>query len=86
MGGDLRVSSAPDRGISFYFELIAPGTEEAHASPSNVLQYSSGGSAHIWPQPKHRFAATVLPESDREELAVLAKDGRLTDIERWIKK
>ena len=84
MGGDLRVSSAPQRGTSFSFGLVAPITEDADASPSNVAQYSSGGSAHIRPQRKHGFAVSAPPESDRRELAVLAKDGRLTDIERWI--
>ncbi|KAE8756478.1 MULTISPECIES: sensor histidine kinase [Paraburkholderia] len=84
MGGDLRVSSAPQRGTSFSFGLIAPITEDTDASPSNVAQYSSGGSAHIRPQRKHGFAVSAPPESDRQELAVLAKDGRLTDIERWI--
>lgn len=84
MGGDLRVSSAPQRGTSFSFGLIAPITEDTDASPSNIAQYSSGGSAHIRPQRKQGFAVSAPPESDREELAVLAKDGRLTDIERWI--
>jgi len=84
MGGDLRVSSAPHRGTSFSFELIVPIAEDVEALPSNVAQYSSGGSAQIRPRRKHRFAVTVPPESDRRELAVLAKDGRLTDIERWI--
>jgi two-component system, sensor histidine kinase LadS len=84
MGGDLRVSSAPHRGTSFSFELIVPIAEDADASPSNVAQYSSGRSAQILPQRKRRFAGPVPPESERRELAVLAKDGRLTDIERWI--
>ncbi|SDH87148.1 sensor histidine kinase [Paraburkholderia phenazinium] len=86
MGGDLRVSSAPHRGTSFSFELIVPTAEDPDASLSNLVQYSSGGPAQIHPRFKHRLAVTVLPEGDRRELAVLAKDGRLTDIERWIDK
>lgn len=84
MGGDLRVSSAPHRGSSFTFELIVPLAEDEDASPSNVIEHSSGGSAPIRSQRKHRFAVAAPPERDRRELAVLAKDGRLTDIERWI--
>lgn len=84
MGGDLRVSSAPNRGTSFSFELIAPAAENADASPPNVAQLASGGSTQILPRREYPFAFTVPPESDRRELALLAKDGRLTDIERWI--
>ena len=84
MGGDLRVSSMPRRGTSFSFELIVPIAEDADASLSSVVPYSPGGSAQIRPRRKHRFALAVPPESDRRELAVLAKDGRLTDMERWM--
>ena len=84
MGGDLRVSSAPHRGTSFTFELIVPSVADEDALPSNIVEHSSGGSAPIRSQRKHGFAVAVPPESDRRELAVLAKDGRLTDIERWI--
>ncbi|RKE26155.1 signal transduction histidine kinase [Paraburkholderia sp. BL23I1N1] len=86
MGGDLRVSSAPHRGTSFTFELIVPSAADEDALPSNIVEHSSGGSAPIRSQRKHAFAVAVPPESDRRELAVLAKDGRLTDIERWIEK
>lgn len=84
MGGDLSLSSAPQRGTSFFFELAIPMTDDAQASPSNVVPYSSSGSAQFRPRRKHRLATTVPPESDRRELAILAKDGRLTDIEQWI--
>ncbi|MFL9867243.1 sensor histidine kinase [Paraburkholderia fungorum] len=84
MGGDLRVSSAPLRGTSFSFELVVPVAQGVEASPSNRVRYSSYGPAPRHPRSQHRFAATALPESERRKLAVLAQDGRLTDIEEWI--
>jgi hypothetical protein len=84
MGGDLRVSSAPHRGTSFTFELIVPSAADEDALPSNIVEHASGSSTPIRAQRKHGFALAVPPESDRRELAVLAKNGRLTDIERWI--
>ncbi|ACD16795.1 integral membrane sensor signal transduction histidine kinase [Paraburkholderia phytofirmans PsJN] len=84
MGGDLRVSSAPHRGTSFTFELIVPSAADENALPSSIVEHSSGCSVPIRSQRKHGFAVAVPPESDRRELAVLAKNGRLTDIERWI--
>lgn len=84
MGGDLRVSSAPDSGTSFTFELIVPFAEDEDALPSNVVEHSSGGSAPMPSQRKHGFAVAVPPRSDLRDLAALAKNGRLTDIERWI--
>ncbi|MFM0061096.1 sensor histidine kinase [Paraburkholderia phytofirmans] len=84
MGGDLRVSSAPQSGTSFTFELIVPFEEDEDALPLNIAEHLSSGSPPISPQRKHGFAVAVPPESDLQDLAVLAKDGRLTDIERWI--
>jgi signal transduction histidine kinase len=84
MGGDLRVSSAPHRGTSFTFELIVPLAQDDDALPSNVVEHSFRRSVPIRSQRKHGTAVAVPPESDRRELAALAKDGRLTDIERWI--
>lgn len=84
MGGDLRVSSTPHRGTSFSFELVVAVAEDRNASPANVVQYSSARSTQILPPSRHRLAVSVPPERDRRELAILAKDGRLTDMERWI--
>jgi signal transduction histidine kinase len=84
MGGDLRVSSAPHRGTSFTFELVVPVAEDEGALPSNVVAHSSGAPAPGRSQARHGVAVAVPPERDRRELAALAKDGRLTDIERWI--
>ncbi len=82
MGGDLRVSSAPGRGTSFSFEIVVPAAEAA--ATSNIIPYSSFGAADIRVHRARPPEVAVPPESDRRELAVLAKDGRLTDIERWI--
>lgn len=84
MGGDLRVSSAPHRGTSFTFELTVPVAEDEGALPSNVVAHSSGAPARGRSQARHGVAVAAPPERDRRELAALAKDGRLTDIERWI--
>ncbi|WP_269764913.1 sensor histidine kinase [Burkholderia ubonensis] len=84
MGGDLRVSSAPARGTSFSFEIVVDAAEAGAAATSNVIPYSSFGSADIHVRRDRHTAIAVPPESDRRELAVLAKDGRLTDIEQWI--
>jgi hypothetical protein len=84
MGGELRVSSALQQGTSFSFELIVPFAKDLDASQLSVVPYTSIGSAPARPQPKRWLASAIPPRSDRRDLAVLAKDGRLTDIEQWI--
>lgn len=82
MGSDLRVSSAPGRGTSFSFEIVVSAAQAV--TTSNVIPYSSFGSTGIRVQRDRPPQAATLPESDRQELAALAKDGRLTDIEQWM--
>ena len=84
MGGELRVSSAPREGTSFSFELAVAIADDEEASPLNVVPYSSSGSAVQRPRTRRPLADAVPPDSDRRQLAVLAKDGRLTDIEQWL--
>ncbi len=85
MGGELRVSSAPQRGTSFSFEIVAPGVGVADTAKAEMVSYSSltaGDGARLRARRYDVFAAP--PVDDRRTLATLAKDGRMTDIERWI--
>ncbi|TKC88802.1 histidine kinase [Trinickia terrae] len=84
MAGDLRVSSAPQQGTSFSFEIIVPVAEDADTSTPPIPRDLSTGSTQIRPRRNDLAALTVPPEGDRRTLAILAKDGRLTDIEQWI--
>jgi two-component system, sensor histidine kinase LadS len=84
MGGELHVSSAPQRGTSFSFELAVPAADDPNASPANVVPYSAVRSTQAHPPSGQRLALTVPPGSDRRKLAILAKEGRLSDIEQWI--
>jgi len=84
MGGELRVASAPREGTSFSFELVVAIADDCEASPLNVVPYSSSGAASPPLHIRRPSVDAVPPESDRRQLAVLAKDGRLTDIEQWI--
>ena len=84
MGGQLRVASAPRAGTSFSFELVVAIADDWEASPRNVVPYSSSWAASPRLHIGRPRVDAVPPDSDRRQLAVLAKDGRLTDIEQWI--
>ncbi len=81
MGGALRVSSTPGEGTSFSFEIVVP---LADAYATERVPYSS---LMAGPAPRRRATSRDIdapPAVDRLTLAALAKDGRMTDIERWI--
>lgn len=89
MGGELRVESEPGRGTSFAFEIVAPGADadadEAGGRVFERVPYSSlgvSGEGRLRRSEKCDFA--VPPEHDRRQMAALARDGRLTDLERWV--
>jgi len=88
MGGELSASSAPGEGTSFFFEIVAPAPQgaDAGALAPVTVPYSSVGSGDepVRRNLRHRPAFVAPPEPDRRALAGLAKDGRMTDIERWI--
>jgi signal transduction histidine kinase len=95
MGGELSASSAPGEGTSFSFEIVASAPEASAASrvsgasgalATDRVPYSSLGSGDAPGRRARLFrrAFSAPPAHDRRELASLAKDGRMTDIERWI--
>lgn len=84
MGGELRVESTPGRGTSFAFEIVVPDAGASAAGMSERVPYSSLGSGVSRARRGGRRAVDAPPEDDRRQLARLAQEGRLTDIERWI--
>jgi signal transduction histidine kinase len=84
MGGELRVSSAPRLGTSFSFDFVAPAVQGPIGEATETVPYSSL-SAGAKPKRLMRSRdADVPPENERRVLAALAKNGRMTDIERWV--
>ncbi|QMV74855.1 sensor histidine kinase [Comamonas piscis] len=83
MGGSLEVSSAAGQGTTFSFELSVP-----------IIERSGAGSpeANTLPGPPSRIAAAPVVamatpgDAALDELAELALQGRLTDIEGWINR
>ena len=84
MGGSLSVASRPGQGTTFSFVLSAPIIDASGSDWSVALQRETepGG-----PSPEPVLPRNALPEDQAlDELARLALDGRLTDIERWIER
>ena len=84
MGGALRVQSEPGRGTSFSFEIVVPVADATEGHAFERVPYSSlgvSGEGRLRCSGMRRFA--VPPEPDRRHMAALARDGRLTDLERW---
>ncbi|MCK9511478.1 MAG: sensor histidine kinase [Pigmentiphaga sp.] len=77
LGGKLRLDSQPGEGsvFSFELELAVDGDDSV---PAGMVQN------HRWQAPARSSAAPVPPEAARAELALLARAGRLSDIEDWI--
>ncbi|MGG1947825.1 sensor histidine kinase [Trinickia sp. NRRL B-1857] len=84
MGGELRVSSAPRQGTSFSFEIVAASVHGVNAKATETVPYSSLSAGVRPKRPSKQHDADAPPAEDRLVLAALAKDGRMTDIERWI--
>ncbi|MBO9356970.1 hypothetical protein GG851_23520 [Bordetella petrii] len=79
MGGKLGVRSAPAEGSAFHFEIAVPELDGALV-PAPRASADAGQAAAAEPAPAMR----VPPTPARLELAILARDGRLTDIEDWL--
>jgi signal transduction histidine kinase len=85
MGGKLRVESTPAQGSRFSFDIVVVALDGALAEPTTQ-------SWPVFPTPTHVEAASgEAPASDHplspaaiRELEQLAREGRLTDIERWM--
>lgn len=81
MGGNIAVNSTPDQGSVFSFSIpckIVDATLLTWTAPSSAAapsrQTSIAKPVQMWP-----------PAPARMELAELARDGRLTDIESWMR-
>ncbi|RDU97650.1 histidine kinase [Trinickia dinghuensis] len=84
MGGELNVSSELGQGTVFSFEIDVPAVAAVGARVADRVPYWSLGSGNRPGRRRHRHEHGAPPEHDRRELAGLAKEGRMTDIERWI--
>ncbi|MBN3789509.1 sensor histidine kinase [Burkholderia sp. Ac-20353] len=85
MNGELAVSSKPGVGTAFSFEISAPAVEQRLVPPS-ALQRPSPPMVDAG-HPSHPSVSRVTHHPSvhaLEELARLARDGRLTDMEAWI--
>jgi len=79
MGGTLAVVSAPGKGSEFSFEIELPETDGTLVAPvpgPDTLVDSDTSLARI----------NLPPVATRLELAMLVRDGRLTDIEEWLSR
>src|SRR5690606_4573726 len=79
MGGTLAVVSAPGKGSEFSFEIELPDTDGTLVAPvpgPDTLVDSDTSLARI----------NLPPVATRLELAMLVRDGRLTDIEEWLSR
>lgn len=77
MGSDLGLSSSKGAGSTFTFTLRVPATDAVTVAPV----------ARTMPAPTlavDRKDCLAPPADSRLELAKLARDGRLTDIEHWL--
>jgi len=79
MGGDLHVQSAPDQGSTFRFEvrLTAADDRILYWAPPDLTAQSPAPASPAVP-------CDAPPPHDRLELAMLARDGQITDIEHWL--
>lgn len=84
MGGELGVASSPGHGTSFSFEFTTQALEHETTSWPNVSHFTPVPSVATQPHCRDWVDTAVPPKADRDELAKLAEQGRLTDIEQWI--
>lgn len=82
MHGELAVTSLPDVGTSFTFQIVAPAIGHA-LIPASALVRSFEPVEQDEPV-SATPAMRCPPPGALDELAVLAGEGRLTDIEEWL--
>jgi len=84
MGGSLSVASIYGQGTTFSFEVWAPVIDPSEVVWPGVTQRET--------EPKRPSVELTIPQNSipedqaLDELASLASDGRLTDIEHWIER
>ncbi|WP_322085145.1 sensor histidine kinase [Burkholderia sp. BCC1999] len=82
MGGELAVASQPGVGTAFSFAIVAPAVGHALVPASELVRRFHPGDEV---GPEHVAPAMDGPPDDAlDELILLARDGRLTDIEEWL--
>lgn len=82
MHGELAVSSQPGVGTSFTFQIVAPAIGHA-LIPASALVRPVEPVEQEEPE-SDAHAMRCPPPGALDELAVLASEGRLTDIEEWL--
>ncbi|RQR23249.1 hybrid sensor histidine kinase/response regulator [Burkholderia sp. Bp9143] len=82
MQGELAVSSQPGVGTSFTFQIVAPAIGRA-MMPASALVRRADPVEQDEPE-SAAHAMRCPPPRALDELAVLASEGRLTDIEEWL--
>ncbi|RKT99482.1 histidine kinase [Burkholderia sp. Nafp2/4-1b] len=82
MHGELAVSSQPGVGTTFTFQIVAPALGRA-LIPASALARAVHPAVHAEPVPD-AHVMRCPPADALDELAVLASEGRLTDIEEWL--
>ena len=84
MGGTLNVASVCDQGTTFSFGLSAPLIDASESAWSVVAPKEVEPNRHA---AEPAVPLNAMPEDQAlDELANLALNGRLTDIERWIER
>lgn len=82
MGGKLALASVLGEGSTFSFEVEVPELDAALVAVDPYL--SDDGGSDVPAVPTGELYAPPSPA--RLELALLARDGRLTDIEDWLQR
>lgn len=86
MGGELRVASSPGHGTLFSFEIVASVAGDEMAVWIDTPRTSRRRRLDNLARTDVTPYSDLPPEDDLAELADFARNGRLTDIERWIGK
>ncbi len=73
MGGTLRVASAPGQGCRFSFDILAHALSPEAVTPAAAARPAARARVRLH-----------LPDAERMRLAILARDGQLTEIEHWV--
>ncbi|KMW48549.1 sensor histidine kinase [Ralstonia pickettii] len=82
MRGELLVSSRPGVGTSFTFEIVAPALGHVLIDVDDLPRPAQPKTEPARP----RTPTLRPPAQDLDELAQFARNGRLTDVEDWIRR